>query len=65
MYPDENLSFNALRQSTGQCEIFSQVEYALRVNVSKFITQNAKKEITNTETLIGAACAKSLCYISR
>lgn len=65
VYPDENLSFNALRQTSGQCEIFSQVEHALRVNVSKFIAQNAKKEIVNTETLIGAACAKSLCYIAR
>ncbi|XKL64728.1 hypothetical protein PGB90_004814 [Kerria lacca] len=65
VYPDNNLSLTSLRQTTGQCEIFSQVEYSLRNNISNFISQNAKKDILTTEPLIGAACAKSLCYISR
>lgn len=65
MYPDESIDLSSLRQTSGQCEIFSQVEHILRINISNFMSQNAKNEIVNTEPLIGAACAKSLCYISR
>lgn len=65
VYPDENLNYSSLRQTTGQCEIFSQIEYTLRINISNFVLQNAKRDVISTEPLIGAACAKSLCYISR
>ncbi|KAK7588237.1 hypothetical protein V9T40_005482 [Parthenolecanium corni] len=65
VYPDESIDLSSLRQTSGQCEIFSQVEHILRINISNFMSQNAKNEIVNTEPLIGAACAKSLCYISR
>ncbi|XP_050422202.1 general transcription factor IIH subunit 3 [Adelges cooleyi] len=58
-------TISSCKMGGSQYELFSHIDRSIKFNIMKFLRDAAEEPHMSRDTVFGASCAKSLCYINR